>query len=492
MLPKPPPLPAWESAHPIIVHFPIALLAFTPILVVLGLVWRTHRRGLLIAALATTLVGTLGAILAVSSGEAGEEAAEAIPAAAALLDQHEDLAEIARNIFIALSAVLALGVGLVLWKHEKLKSGVTIGGGVAYLALHSIGLLYLMAASHLGGQMVHVHGVRSMAPGGSPAASEGEREERSFIAGALRFAAWREPEAEKKAEPAPDQSNQPTPTRPKLSDVVPAEYPGLHRVVAYAEGVYSGARPEGAAGFDSLQKLGFKTIISVDGAEPAVELAKTRGMRYVHLPVSYNGFDKARQGELARAVRDLPGPVYIHCHHGKHRSAAAAACVAIDLGQRDRAAVEGRMKVSGTEPALKGLWKVVEEAKRLTKAELDAAGSEFPERAQVSGLKRTMVKMEDNYDILKTAAKNGWKQPTSGPTLAGLAGDITDMYRALQDNPRVRARPDPFNPWMKEGEQLASDLEQALAKELSNEELNKRLAALTASCKKCHDKYRDD
>jgi cytochrome c556 len=66
------------------------------------------------------------------------------------------------------------------------------------------------------------------------------------------------------------------------------------------------------------------------------------------------------------------------------------------------------------------------------------------------------------------------------------------MYRALQDNPRVKSRPDPFNPWLKEGEQLASDLEKALATEMSNEELNKRLAALTASCKKCHDQFRDD
>jgi uncharacterized membrane protein/protein tyrosine phosphatase (PTP) superfamily phosphohydrolase (DUF442 family)/cytochrome c556 len=491
MLPKPPPLPAWESAHPIVVHFPIALLVFTPVLIVLALAWRTHRRGLLIAALATTLAGTLGAILAVASGEAGEEAAEAIPAAAALLDQHEDLAEISRNIFIALSAVLALGVGLVLWKHEKLKAGFTIGGGVAYLALHSVGLLYLMAASHLGGQMVHVHGVRSMGSQATPApaSDRSEGEKHSWAGGLVRLAAWREPGADQTPKAQPDQ---PTPTRPKLSDAVAAEYPGLHRVVAYAEGVYSGARPEGAAGFDSLQKLGFKTIISVDGAEPAVELAKARGMRYVHLPVSYNGFDKERQAELSRAVRDLPGPVYIHCHHGKHRSAAAAACVAIDLGKAERAAVEGRMKVSGTEPALKGLWKVVAEARPMTKEQLDAASAAFPEKAQVSGLKRTMVKIEDHHDALKAAAKNGWKQAAGSPSLAGLAGDITDMYRALQDNPRVKSRPDPFNPWLKEGEQLASDLEQALATEMSNEELNRRLAALTASCKKCHDQFRDD
>jgi hypothetical protein len=37
--------------------------------------------------------------------------------------------------------------------------------------------------------------------------------------------------------------------------------------------------------------------------------------------------------ELAKAVRELEGPVYIHCHHGKHRSpaASAVACVAAGL-----------------------------------------------------------------------------------------------------------------------------------------------------------------
>ncbi len=36
--------------------------------------------------------------------------------------------------------------------------------------------------------------------------------------------------------------------------------------------------------------------------------------------------------KTAKAVRDLPGKIYIHCHHGKHRSAAAAAtaCVTED------------------------------------------------------------------------------------------------------------------------------------------------------------------
>lgn len=40
----------------------------------------------------------------------------------------------------------------------------------------------------------------------------------------------------------------------------------------------------------------------------------------IHLPIGYNGFDENRRLELVRATRDAiqEGPVYIHCHHGKH------------------------------------------------------------------------------------------------------------------------------------------------------------------------------
>src|SRR5262249_601182 len=64
----------------------------------------------------------------------------------------------------------------------------------------------------------------------------------------------------------------------------PAEYPGLHNVFRLTERLYSGSSPEGEEGFLSLQRLGIKTIISVDGARPEVERARKLGLRYVHLP----------------------------------------------------------------------------------------------------------------------------------------------------------------------------------------------------------------
>jgi len=46
-----PPIPSWDAMHPLIVHFPIALLLVTPLLVIFGIVLPKQARGLFIAAL---------------------------------------------------------------------------------------------------------------------------------------------------------------------------------------------------------------------------------------------------------------------------------------------------------------------------------------------------------------------------------------------------------------------------------------------------------
>jgi hypothetical protein len=51
----------------------------------------------------------------------------------------------------------------------------------------------------------------------------------------------------------------------------PSDAPGLHNVVAFGPGCWSGSMPEGDAGFASLQSWGVRTVISVDGAVQEVE-----------------------------------------------------------------------------------------------------------------------------------------------------------------------------------------------------------------------------
>src|SRR5688572_28625302 len=69
----------------------------------------------------------------------------------------------------------------------------------------------------------------------------------------------------------------------------PVDLPALPNVVRLAERLYSGGLPGGEPGFRTLQRLGIRTLITVDGARPDVATAKRYGMRYVHLPFGYDG-----------------------------------------------------------------------------------------------------------------------------------------------------------------------------------------------------------
>src|SRR5438105_3507728 len=51
------------------------------------------------------------------------------------------------------------------------------------------------------------------------------------------------------------------------------EAPGIHNVFQITAALFSGSSPEVEEGFRSLQKLGIKTVISVDGARPDVVTA---------------------------------------------------------------------------------------------------------------------------------------------------------------------------------------------------------------------------
>lgn len=58
--------------------------------------------------------------------------------------------------------------------------------------------------------------------------------------------------------------------------------PNLQHVSA---NVWSGGAPESDEAFASLNELGIRTIVSVDGARPDVAAARRYGLRYVNIPI---------------------------------------------------------------------------------------------------------------------------------------------------------------------------------------------------------------
>jgi protein tyrosine phosphatase (PTP) superfamily phosphohydrolase (DUF442 family) len=297
------------------------------------------------------------------------------------------------------------------------------------------------------------------------------------------------------------------PPPPSMSDDAAKDLEGLHNVVAYREGFWSGGVPEGKAGFEQLRSMGVKTIISVDGAVPDLELAKSMGMRYVHLPIGYDGFDDARKAELVRAVRDLPKPIYLHCHHGKHRSAGAAAAVAVSLGWMTNEQAAARMKVSGTAAGYKGLWSCTAKAAPMAAAVIDAASASFPEVTRPESFVASMVAIDEAFDRLKLAEKAGWKAPADHPDLAPVAdaGKLADLFRLIDEASLRKCSPegaDELKSWMARSATAAAQLEAALERwgktaPDGTEAASQRAAAtalmagLAADCKACHAKYRD-
>lgn len=286
-------------------------------------------------------------------------------------------------------------------------------------------------------------------------------------------------------------------TLPSVSRTRPVEGPGLHNLVAFHDGLVSGGVPEGDEAFAFLAKAGVGTVVSVDGAVPEVEAARRHGLRYIHLPIGYDGIDETRRLELARAVRDAmaDGGVYLHCHHGRHRSAAACSSVVVGLGWSTTDEALERMRIAGTSPRYAGLFAVVAEATPMTDAEVDAVDPDFPEISRPDDLVDAMVEMDRALDHLRLIAASGWRTPPSHPDLvpAAEAGRLADLLRVAAAGKRARSEVDPeFAAWMSRDSGRVAALEESLLQDdLDVPALDAQLAAIRTSCSACHAAHRD-
>jgi protein tyrosine phosphatase (PTP) superfamily phosphohydrolase (DUF442 family) len=268
---------------------------------------------------------------------------------------------------------------------------------------------------------------------------------------------------------------------------------GLHEYNPYNDKLTSGAQPEGDEAFKNLAALGYKTIVSVDGAKPDLELAHKYGLRYVHVPTQYSGTKREEIVQIAKAIETSGGPVYVHCHHGKHRSpgALSAACVAMGLITVDQGLEE--MHVSGTDPKYKGLFRDVMNAKPITKEELAAVPAELPEYVKPDDLATSMVGVDLRWDNLKASKEAKWGVPPASPDV-----DPPHEARMLWEHFREIARLDEsgkkgteFKTFLAGGEEGAKELEDALrAKDTKAAAV--AFDRVKKSCADCHSKFRDN
>lgn len=267
----------------------------------------------------------------------------------------------------------------------------------------------------------------------------------------------------------------------------------LERLIELAPGVYSGSGPAGSESFAELERLGVRTIVSVDGAEPDVESARGRGMRYVHVPIHYSGVPDSARLALAKALRDLPRPIYFHCHHGQHRGPAAAAVAARSLGLITGQQALELLDQAGTSPSYSGLFECVRDTEILDGAILDRDEIELPEVATVSGLVETMAEIDRAYDHLTLVRRAGWVVPADHPDLvpSAEAGRLAEMLRVLADDAEISARPADFQRMLRDSAAAARRLEEQILARAHAARLDEAFGVVQRSCTQCHAVYRD-
>lgn len=264
--------------------------------------------------------------------------------------------------------------------------------------------------------------------------------------------------------------------------------PGLHRLLPITDRIYSGGEPQGEEGFKTLKDLGVKTVVCVDGARPNLEAAKKYGLRYVHIPIGYDGISKDAGAALAQLVQEADGPFYVHCHHGRHRGPAAAAIACIADGAATSESALQILDKAGTSEKYAGL-------RRDVQAYLPPpAGAKLPklvEVAKVDSLAAAMARLDRAFDDLKLCREAEWKTPAEHPDFdpSRAALILNQGFQDVSGQPSADYK-EPFQTWLAEAIERSTDLRTAL-KSGDAELTTRHFTAVEEACNKCHSMYRD-
>jgi protein tyrosine phosphatase (PTP) superfamily phosphohydrolase (DUF442 family) len=266
---------------------------------------------------------------------------------------------------------------------------------------------------------------------------------------------------------------------------------GLHRHRRWSERVGQGAQPEGEIAFENLAALGYTTVLSVDGSIPDVETARKHGLRYVHVPIGYDGVSADAAAKIVKAVKESKGPVYFHCHHGKHRGPAAAMIgrIAVD-GISHEEAVEA-LKKSETSPDYKGLYRDVA-AFECPSDDVLAKIGELPSKVVPEGLQAAMVDVDHRFELITLARAEGWKESPKHPDVdpPHEAKMLWERYRETARLEEAKGKGDAFLAFLAQAESGAAELEKAI-RAGDAEAADKAYGQIKKSCNACHADFRN-
>lgn len=284
-----------------------------------------------------------------------------------------------------------------------------------------------------------------------------------------------------------------------LPPEAPEEYDGLHNVFRLSENVISGSEPDGGAGLRQIRDMGVRTILSVDGKIPDAAGAAALGMRYVHVPIQYKGVTDEELAEIAKTFRELEGPFYVHCFHGKHRGPAAAAIGRIVLDGTDRQTAIAEMRqYCGTSSKYEGLYRDIATAYIPSVAETRGLAFDFHAQELPRGVVGAMVgisRANDELDLLEVRA---FAADPEHPDVDALnaAERILQSFAAALTLDEVANGPADFRAWFQashdDGVRLVDALRRARAGEAgAAEQASAAWSSVKASCTECHSIYRN-
>lgn len=256
--------------------------------------------------------------------------------------------------------------------------------------------------------------------------------------------------------------------------------------------LYSGSQPTTDADFAELARRGVKTIVSVDGIAPDLELAHKHGLRYVHIPIGYDGLPQAAGDSMTHALRSIEGPIFVHCHHGKHRGPAMAAIAGRACGELTPERAIEYMKRAGVSPKYDGLWRDVKayvvppEGAELPALLEQAPTEQMAKRMAV--LSRRVEALEAFFRSQEKPSADAWTQADSDSLIA--MEQLIETQRELPDSEDPLKNETEFLAELARSVEAAKVLHEA-ARGHDRERSEAAFALLMKTCTDCHAAWRD-
>ena len=267
---------------------------------------------------------------------------------------------------------------------------------------------------------------------------------------------------------------------------------GIEHHKRWSDKVGQGGQPAGDVAFRNIAALGYKTVLSVDGATPDVAGAAKYGLTYVHVPIEYSGITREQEVQIVKAVQASDGPVFIHCHHGVHRGPAAAMVARIGVEGLSNEQATADLKASGCSAKYEGLYRDVAKFTAPPADEIARAPMP-PSRANVGGSVEHMAAAGRVFERLQACEKAGGGPPPSEPDVnpPHEAVILSEHFRELARLDDMKSHGDAFVKWLADSETSAKAIESSL-RAGDKAGATAALASVKKTCDTCHKKYRDN